>query len=192
MVGPDEAIQIQTQEVLHDSTNYTAIRCRIQTIDFPYSDTFFVDQMWVWIFAQIILIRFMIDKLRGSKSCVHLENWRWHQGFSSFHELFMSANPRRLFEKNPDNTTPRVRSARTSSRMSRDWHVTVTLHSRDVHVTASDSPVNGTQNTERVLPEPLALFSFYLVPSLLFLVHFLSLSISHSPFSRVLRDSKIR
>ena len=45
MVGPDEAIQIQTQEVLHDSTNYTAIRCRIQTIDFPYSDTFFVDQM---------------------------------------------------------------------------------------------------------------------------------------------------
>ena len=45
MVGPDEAFQIQTQEVLHDSTNYTAIRCRIQTIDFPYSDTFFVDQM---------------------------------------------------------------------------------------------------------------------------------------------------
>ena len=57
MVGPDEAIQIQTQEVLHDSTNYTAIRCRIQTIDFPYSDTFFVDQMWVWIFAEISFVR---------------------------------------------------------------------------------------------------------------------------------------
>ena len=45
MVGPDEAIQIQTQEVLHDSTDYTAIRVRIQTIDFPYSDTFVIDQM---------------------------------------------------------------------------------------------------------------------------------------------------
>ena len=52
MVGPDEAIQIQTQEILHDSTDYTAIRVRIQTIDFPYSDTFFIEQMWVWIYAQ--------------------------------------------------------------------------------------------------------------------------------------------
>ena len=47
LVGPDEAFQIQTQEVLHDSTDYTAIRVRIQTIDFPYSDTFLIDQMWV-------------------------------------------------------------------------------------------------------------------------------------------------
>ena len=45
MIGPDEAFQIQTQEVLHETPDYTAIRVRIQTIDFPYSDTFFIDQM---------------------------------------------------------------------------------------------------------------------------------------------------
>ena len=45
MIGPDEAFQIQTQEVLYDTPNFTVIRTRIQTIDFPYSDTFLIDQM---------------------------------------------------------------------------------------------------------------------------------------------------
>ena len=45
MIGPDEAFQIQTQEVLYDTPDFTVIRTRIQTIDFPYSDTFLIDQM---------------------------------------------------------------------------------------------------------------------------------------------------
>ena len=45
MIGPDEAEQIQTQNVIHDTPEYTVIHTVIQTFDFPYSDTFVIDQL---------------------------------------------------------------------------------------------------------------------------------------------------